>query len=225
MLLQARLPSLAISSTWLSLCLSKTPTGPPRWLRALEPHKAKSLALRRTANGPAVIFLHGGGMKNRWMIKTIATLMAPLTVRPLMTRRVAQVFGLTGNDVEAFTAEAAKTRVSAAACAICQVAGYAPPVNTDAKNARTLFVAGDKEHALILDLLPVLAAPLTFGRAATAPGVGHGRAGENPDLFARTVSAWIGDTALPGELTLVGKRYRRKMYRQLPLTCSQVNMC
>jgi len=64
----------------------------------------------------------------------------------------------------------------------------------------TLAVAGSREHALIRRSVGAIARALPRAEGRLAPGVGHGWNGEAPDLFARTVRAWLDGAALPAEL-------------------------
>lgn len=65
---------------------------------------------------------------------------------------------------------------------------------------RVVFLAGSKENSEILESLPQMAAAVRHGTAAITPNVGHGWAGENPELFARTIVAQLAGTKLPEEL-------------------------
>lgn len=70
----------------------------------------------------------------------------------------------------------------------------------------TLLVAGEREHPLVLQSMPLVARAIPGAQAYLVPRVGHGWNGEAPDLFSRMVSDWIQDKALPDELepVLVG---------------------
>lgn len=74
------------------------------------------------------------------------------------------------------------------------------PPNAATIACPTLLVAGEHEHPLIHQSLEVTAATLPHAEARIAPDVGHGWSGEAPELFARTVRAWISDAPLPAEL-------------------------
>ena len=74
------------------------------------------------------------------------------------------------------------------------------PSNVTSIRCPTLVVAGQREHPLIHQSLAAVVAAMSAAQARVAPGVGHGWNGETPDLFARTVRAWISDSPLPVEL-------------------------
>ncbi|MCW5715609.1 MAG: alpha/beta hydrolase [Bauldia sp.] len=67
-------------------------------------------------------------------------------------------------------------------------------------SARTLILAGEKEHATIKQSLPVFERSIPSCVAMIAPGMGHGWIAEAPELFAQTVRAWMTDSALPEAL-------------------------
>ncbi len=67
-------------------------------------------------------------------------------------------------------------------------------------SARTLIMAGEKEHATIKQSLPVFERSIPHCVSMIAPGMGHGWIAEAPELFARTVSAWMADSGLPAAL-------------------------
>ena len=67
-------------------------------------------------------------------------------------------------------------------------------------SARTLILAGEKEHATIKQSLPVFERSIPHCVAMIAPGMGHGWIAEAPELFAQTVRAWMTDSALPESL-------------------------
>jgi pimeloyl-ACP methyl ester carboxylesterase len=68
-------------------------------------------------------------------------------------------------------------------------------------SARTLILAGEKEHATIRESLPVFERSIAGCVSMIVPGVGHGWSAEAPELFARTVRAWVTDSDLPNDLT------------------------
>lgn len=67
-------------------------------------------------------------------------------------------------------------------------------------SARTLIIAGEKEHATIRQSLPVFERSIPDCVSMIAPGMGHGWVAEAPELFARTVRAWMTDSGLPAAL-------------------------
>ncbi len=55
-------------------------------------------------------------------------------------------------------------------------------------HARTLVVAGEKEHPLIKSSLPIFAMSLKNCLTAVIPGLGHGWAGQDPTTVAAEIS-------------------------------------
>ncbi|MEP3431704.1 MAG: alpha/beta hydrolase [Roseibium sp.] len=72
--------------------------------------------------------------------------------------------------------------------------------------ARTLVLAGSKEHTAIKSCLPGFQENLPNGTAGIVPGLGHGWIANAPELFAETIRAWIEDSALPDRLELIAPR-------------------
>ncbi|MEM9495411.1 MAG: alpha/beta hydrolase [Pseudomonadota bacterium] len=134
--------------------------------------------------------MHAGGMKNRWLMRIMSFFMAPLAVRPFFARRTAAMFGVGADDVDAFVAGAVKTRSSAFRRATNDVVAFELPAGVGQIRTKTLFVAGSKEHKLIVDALGILADALPNARALTIDGGGHGWPGAMPDAFARHVLEW-----------------------------------
>ncbi|RST87674.1 alpha/beta hydrolase [Aquibium carbonis] len=66
--------------------------------------------------------------------------------------------------------------------------------------ARTLVLAGEKEHPAIRQSLAVFERSIPSCVSAIAPGMGHGWIAQAPELFARTVHAWMSDSSLPSAL-------------------------
>ncbi|MEM8957440.1 MAG: alpha/beta hydrolase [Pseudomonadota bacterium] len=68
--------------------------------------------------------------------------------------------------------------------------------------ARTLVLAGEREHSAIRRSLPVFQAGLPECTARLVPGLGHAWAAKEPGLLAEIVSAWITDQPLPDRLSV-----------------------
>lgn len=66
--------------------------------------------------------------------------------------------------------------------------------------ARCLILAGEKEHSAILEAIPEFKNQLQYCSAYLVRGLGHGWIAKDPDLFARTLTAWIRGKELPNEL-------------------------
>jgi len=69
----------------------------------------------------------------------------------------------------------------------------------------TLVLAGEQEQGLIRQSVPQIVRALPGAQGYLVPGVGHGWSGEAPDLFARTVEAWLAGHGLPDELLPVAQ--------------------
>lgn len=69
--------------------------------------------------------------------------------------------------------------------------------------ARTLVIAGEKEHSAISASLPVFQDRMPNCMARQVAGLGHGWLARDPDLFAATLKAWIRQETLPERLASV----------------------
>jgi len=131
------------------------------------------------------------------IVMTISSLMMNVkSVRQTMVRSMG------GSDVSLISNARGKPNASAATTR--RVGRLA--INFDARpdlpnvTARTLILAGEKEHAAIKQSLPVFERSIPSCAAMIVPGMGHGWIAEAPELFAQTVLAWMTDSALPDAL-------------------------
>ncbi len=65
---------------------------------------------------------------------------------------------------------------------------------------RKLFIAGGKEHPLVLNSLYKAQKELLNSRSFKIENCMHGWSGERPDIFTKAVKAWVLDKPLPNEL-------------------------
>ena len=63
--------------------------------------------------------------------------------------------------------------------------------------APTLVLAGEAEHPLVRRSMPLILDALPNAEGRLAPAMGHGWIGEAPELFRRTVEAWLLEERLP----------------------------
>ncbi|MGZ2258165.1 alpha/beta fold hydrolase [Roseobacter sp. A03A-229] len=134
--------------------------------------------------------MHPGGMPRRGLMKLMSAMIAPLAPRPFFARRTARMMGA-GTDVEGFVTAAGQTRASAFRRATNDVVDFECPPEPAASPTRLAFVAGGREHALIRDGLARFQSRFKGSVSAIAPGLGHGWAGEDPQLFADFITAHI----------------------------------
>jgi hypothetical protein len=85
-----------------------------------------------------------------------------------------------------------------------QSANYRIPASAKISDTPALIVAGQMEHALIIQSMKRLLAALPYSCGYLAPSGRHGWVGEAPDLFARMLRAWFCESQLPPELIPVG---------------------
>jgi pimeloyl-ACP methyl ester carboxylesterase len=81
-------------------------------------------------------------------------------------------------------------------------AGFALPDALGKSDVPTLFVTGSEELSVIRRWAATLAQSMPNGVDRVAVGMNHDWPLGNPDLFSRTVDAWLSRTALPPEIGL-----------------------
>lgn len=81
-------------------------------------------------------------------------------------------------------------------------AGFTRPDGLDKSDVPTLFVTGGEELSVIRRLASTLARSMPNGVDGVAAGMSHDWPLGNPDLFSRTVAAWLSSTDLPPEIGL-----------------------
>lgn len=92
-------------------------------------------------------------------------------------------------------------------------AGFILPRALDNADVPTLFVAGTNELRIIRHWAALLARSMPNGVDRFAVGMSHDWPLHNPDLFARTVDAWLSGSTLPAELVarpVRGREGRRR---------------
>ena len=81
-------------------------------------------------------------------------------------------------------------------------AAFTLPKGLDKSDSATLFLTGSKEMRLIRRSAAALAERMPNGVDGVAAGMDHEWPLRYPDLFSRTVDAWLSGTALPPEIAL-----------------------
>lgn len=139
--------------------------------------------------------LHVSPMPNRNLMRIMSWSIAPLIGWSFLARRNAIQLGVPGNKLDAFAAEAAKTRASAFRRASLEAVDFAPPADLVEVVSSTLIAAGEREHRLIRDDQDRIAAMLPHGRTLTIDGLVHAWPIQNPALFVRILNDHISDAS------------------------------
>ncbi|MEY1555651.1 alpha/beta fold hydrolase [Yoonia sp. R2331] len=146
--------------------------------------------------------VHADGMPNKTLMKVMGALMSPFVRLPRLARMNAANLGIPDDRIDGYVAAARLTTPQAFRRASNNAVDFEAP-DISGFGGRLLIAAGGKEHALIRDSQTKIAAMVPHGRAAQAPGLGHGWSGQNPRLFAEMVRAMVNNTALPEALVLL----------------------
>ena len=130
--------------------------------------------------------LHTGGMPKPWMMKLMTFAIAPVATRPFMARKTARMMGGHADPAQ-FVREAGTVKSRAFRKATNAVVDFDLPAATAEIKARVLIAAGSKEHSLILRAKDTLKTVIPRCDSFIAPGLGHGWAGQDPQLFAKVL--------------------------------------
>ena len=137
--------------------------------------------------------IHAGGMSNKWLMRLMSFGLAPFAVRPAFAKKTAKTFGVEESDIDDFVHSAAKTRPSAFRKSTNDVVAFEIQPQAQDIEARTLFVAGSKEHALILESLTTFVNAVPNGSKRVIDGGGHGWPSSMPDVFAQALLTHIAE--------------------------------
>jgi pimeloyl-ACP methyl ester carboxylesterase len=127
-------------------------------------------------------------------------LYAPFKNLPFVIRTNQRRLGVPPEYAAEFAAEARRARIGVMAQVIgASLRFEVPPGLTRLKNP-TLVLVGEKEPRRLRRSARSLAASMAGGRACLVSGMAHNWPMAAPELFNRTVRAWLEDGPLPEEM-------------------------
>lgn len=144
--------------------------------------------------------VHAGNMPHPKLMVLATTISSPLMRFQWFREKMVKMMGLDdyslASDEESRANASPKTMRKVGKLAIefdvrKQISSIATPA---------LVAAGAKEHDSICNDLALFQREMQNCRAVTVPEMGHGWCGEDPQLFAETVRAWLTETPLPERL-------------------------
>lgn len=139
-------------------------------------------------------------LPNKRVMFLMGYLIAPLMKMGLTARMNASALNIPEDQFEAYRRISKQISMRAFLKASEDAGNFKMPDNIDTIETPTLIVAGEKEHALILESQKALVKTMLNAQAYIAPDVGHGWSGESPELFAQMVRAWTQEQPLPDQL-------------------------
>lgn len=137
--------------------------------------------------------IHAGGMPRKWLMRFLSFGLAPFAVRPAFAKKTAATFGVEETDIDDFVRSAAKTRPSAFRKSTNDVVGFEMPPQAQNIEARTLFMAGSKEHDLILESLTTFVNAVPNGSKRVIDDGGHGWPSSMPEVFAQILRTHVAE--------------------------------
>ncbi|WP_258725870.1 alpha/beta fold hydrolase [Cellulomonas sp. NS3] len=137
---------------------------------------------------------------NPRMMRVAGRLTGPLLRWPPLIRANARTLGVPPADVDGYVHAASTVAPGTHLRVGAELLDYRLPEAAAASPSRVLAVAGEREHALILQSLTPIAAAFPRGAARVVPGLGHAWVGQDPQLFAAMVDAHVAAAPPPVQL-------------------------
>ena len=122
--------------------------------------------------------------------------------RSVTIRRNARPVGVASAKIDDYREDVRLLPPAQVAHLVAASGGFTLPEELDKSDSATLFLTGSKEMRLIRRSAAALAQRMPNGVDAVAIGMDHEWPLRDPDLFSRTVDAWLSGTALPPEIAL-----------------------
>ncbi len=164
------------------------------------------LALRLLARHPALVeraVLSGVNVlpfPRPGLMRLMGYMMVPLMKRDVVLRAQARALRIPEDRLDGYRSAARAMSLRAFLRIGNELMDFRADADLGHAASPTLVLAGEREHGLIRQSIPELVKALPKAQGCLVPGVGHGWSGEAPELFARTVEAWVSGEALPAEL-------------------------
>lgn len=144
------------------------------------------------------------------VVRLTAPLLALLAwvSRSVTIRRNARLVAIPSAKVDDYRDDVRLLPPAQIAQLVAASGGFTLPTDLDKSDSPTLFLTGSQEMRLIRRSAAALAQRMPNGVDGVAIGMDHEWPLRDPDLFARTVDAWLSGRALPPEIALSNSGYR-----------------
>ncbi len=145
---------------------------------------------------------HAGDMPNPRLMKLMLYLMSPLTRFAWFYEKSGKSMGLKDTSIcldpdGRPNVSPATLRTIARLVVDFDIRATLPDIRIP-----TLVLAGEKEHATILNSLEIFEAHMPNCEAGIVAGLGHAWCAEDEALFVRTIRCWLSGQRLPTEVLL-----------------------
>ncbi|GAA0470452.1 alpha/beta hydrolase [Parasphingorhabdus litoris] len=149
--------------------------------------------------------VHAGGMPHARLMILATTLSSPLMRLRWFREKMVKMMGL--DDYSLVSDKNGRPNANPKTMrAVGRLAAeYDVRERISAITTPTLLLAGAKEHPIILKDLALFQNDMQNCQAMQVPDMGHGWCGEDPELFANTVRAWLNEQVLPDPLESIGR--------------------
>jgi pimeloyl-ACP methyl ester carboxylesterase len=147
------------------------------------------------ATGALARKLPGSGL-----VRPTLALYNPFKNFPFMVRANMMSFGVPREYYEMFAADTRGASVNALTAILRENMTFEMPAGLERVTAPVLLTVGEKEYGTMKTSARTLAAAIPAAKAYTVSGVGHNWSVSQPDLYVRTLRAWIAGAPLPPEL-------------------------
>lgn len=138
------------------------------------------------------------------MMGGVMKLYAPFKNMPFMIRANMKSLTVPDQYFEQFSEDTRRLTAHAFAHITAENMSFRLPSGLSAATCPVLIVVGEKEQRMMRQSAQDLVRAIPGAKACVASKVGHNWSLQAPDLFTRTVRAWITDQSLPSELLPLG---------------------
>jgi pimeloyl-ACP methyl ester carboxylesterase len=109
-------------------------------------------------------------------------------------------FGVPKEYYDKFAADTRDASVDSLAAIFKTNMAFERPAGLDKVSSPVLLSAGEKEYGMMKESARDLAAVIPGAKAYVVKGAGHNWPLAQPDLYTRTLRAWLAGAPLPAEL-------------------------
>jgi pimeloyl-ACP methyl ester carboxylesterase len=134
------------------------------------------------------------------LVRPMLALYDPFKNIPLMVRANMMSFSVPKEYYARFAADTRSASVDALAAILRENMGFTIPAGLDSLAARVLVTVGQKEYGMMKSSARELAAAIPGAKARVVAAARHNWPISQPDLYARTLRAWIAGAPLPTEV-------------------------
>jgi pimeloyl-ACP methyl ester carboxylesterase len=137
------------------------------------------------------------------LIRPTLALYNPFKNMPFMVRANMASFGVPKEYYDRFAADTRDASVDSLAAIFVANMTFELPAGLDRVTSPVLLTVGEKEYGMMKQSAQGLAAVIPGAKACVVKGVGHNWPLAQPDLYTRTLRAWLAGARLPAELVML----------------------